>query len=109
MSKAKPFDFTGAELRHRGGTVKDGKYLRNLWCVTLADGTRIQRDLYHARSTTNGMSFQWMKWYPNKDRQFHLERDGNWRPLRDFDNNAVDKWVKSNIDYYEDNTIEVRL
>lgn len=109
MSKAKPFNFEGATLRHIGGTVKDGKYLRNMWRVTLADGTHIRRDTAYARSTTGGLSFQWDKWYPNKDKQFRWDRDGSWRPLRDFDNNAVDHWVKSHPDYQKDNTIEVKL
>lgn len=101
MPKRNPLNFEGATLTSGGGTVSDGVYTMNFWRVTLADGTIIQRDHYGRR---DDLQFSWERWWPNKDiatwRAYQAR--GSFRKLSDFDNNAVDAWVKAHPDYYKD-------
>lgn len=103
MSKAKPLNFEGATLKSGGGSISNGVYVKNFWRVELADGTQIQRDYYY--SGKNGQYF-WKRWWPNDDiatwRSY--QGQGSFRKLSDFDNKAVDEWVKAHPDYYEDGT-----
>lgn len=101
MPKNKPLNFEGATLESGGGSIRNGVYEKNFWRVELADGTIIQRHLYDRR---DDLQFSWERWWPNTNKQYRWDRDGSFRLLGPFDNNAVDHWVKSHPEYFKDGT-----
>lgn len=106
MPKNKPLNFEGASLKSGGGSVSNGVYTRNFWRVILADGTEIQRNHYGSRPDSQ---FTWERWWPNGDERGWPHTRGWFRKLGDFDNAAVDAWVKSHPDYYADGTRKAEI
>lgn len=103
MTKAKPINFTGAELILSGGTIDNntGEYKRHHWRIVLADGTVYLNNMYGiARWRT------WDKEWPNP---YHTNHTSSWssgsvtrRKVGDFDNDAIEAWVKAQPNYVED-------